>query len=49
VLFHHDPSHTDDDLDRILAGARRTGAVAERLEISAAFEGSSIDLGKASP
>jgi phosphoribosyl 1,2-cyclic phosphodiesterase len=45
VLYHHDPSHTDDDIDRILADARRTGAAAERLEISAAFEESSIDLG----
>ncbi len=49
VLFHHDPSHTDDDIDRILAAARRSGEVAERLEISAAFEGSSIDLGEAWP
>jgi phosphoribosyl 1,2-cyclic phosphodiesterase len=48
VLFHHDPSHTDDDIDGILANVRRTAAADNRLEISAAFEGSSIDLGNAS-
>jgi ribonuclease BN (tRNA processing enzyme) len=42
MLFHHDPAHTDDEIDRILADARRT---APHLDVSAASEGSSVELG----
>jgi hypothetical protein len=44
VLFHHDPSHDDDQLDALLAGAVIEG---ERLgigEVLAAHEGLSITL-----
>ena len=43
VLFHHDPSHGDDLLDELLAGARAEGA-ASGLEVVAAYEGLRIDL-----
>jgi phosphoribosyl 1,2-cyclic phosphodiesterase len=43
VLFHHDPSHGDDTLDRLVGEARaRAGANAP--EILAAFEGLQLDL-----
>lgn len=45
VLFHHDPSHTDDDLDRIERDARDLGARIGVAEVSAAREGSEIVLG----
>jgi phosphoribosyl 1,2-cyclic phosphodiesterase len=43
VLFHHDPSHSDDDLDRLYA---QTKALAEGtgVEVTAAYEGLVIDL-----
>lgn len=44
AMFHHDPGHGDDELDRLLAGARRT---AERLgvdEVVAASEGLTISF-----
>lgn len=39
VLFHHCPSHTDDDLDRILTYARDLSAKAGGPEVIAAREG----------
>jgi phosphoribosyl 1,2-cyclic phosphodiesterase len=43
VLFHHDPSHGDDDMDRLVGEARaRAGASAP--EIVAAFEGLRLTL-----
>jgi phosphoribosyl 1,2-cyclic phosphodiesterase len=40
VLFHHDPSHDDTDIDRMLQGARTYAAAkAPRLELLAASEG----------
>jgi ribonuclease BN (tRNA processing enzyme) len=40
ILFHHEPEHTDDDLDRLLADTRRYAAqVAPKLEVLAATEG----------
>jgi len=44
ALFHHDPDHDDDQIDRLLAGARRT---AERLgvdEVIAAAEGVTLSF-----
>ena len=41
VLFHHDPSHTDDQLDAILAGAR---AAHPDLDIVAAVEGGVVEV-----
>jgi phosphoribosyl 1,2-cyclic phosphodiesterase len=45
VLFHHDPAHGDDEVDRMLDHARRLagGRVGE---IVAAAEGMSFDLGR---
>ncbi len=45
-LFHHDPAHTDKEIDRMLSHARRL-APRQALEVSAAAEGTSVDLGKA--
>lgn len=42
ALFHHDPSHDDDAVDEILAGARRQAG--DRLEVIAAAERTTIDL-----
>jgi phosphoribosyl 1,2-cyclic phosphodiesterase len=46
-LFHHDPSHTDKDIDRLLSHARRLSSKPRGLDIGAASEGTSIDLGSA--
>jgi phosphoribosyl 1,2-cyclic phosphodiesterase len=43
VLFHHDPSHGDDCLDAILAGARRAVG-ADGPEVLAAYEGMRLEL-----
>jgi phosphoribosyl 1,2-cyclic phosphodiesterase len=43
VLFHHDPAHSDDRLDQLLAAARASVG-GEDLEVVAAFEGLSIPL-----
>jgi phosphoribosyl 1,2-cyclic phosphodiesterase len=44
ILFHHDPVHTDADMDRILEQAR-SGREASRLDgVLAAAEGLSLDL-----
>ena len=43
ALFHHDPAHADDEVDRILYGARCLGATAG-VEVMAAAEGESLDL-----
>ncbi len=45
-LFHHDPAHTDKVIDRMLDHARRL-APRQVLDVSAAAEGRSVDLGKA--
>jgi phosphoribosyl 1,2-cyclic phosphodiesterase len=45
VLFHHDPAHSDDDLDRLAASARCLGAYAGLDEVLAAAEGLVVDLG----
>jgi phosphoribosyl 1,2-cyclic phosphodiesterase len=45
VLFHHDPTHTDDDIDRLLAGARAEADAGRLQRIVAASEGATIELG----
>lgn len=45
ILFHHAPEHDDDEVDRLLAAARRRVADAHgRLLVEAAIEGSSFDV-----
>jgi ribonuclease BN (tRNA processing enzyme) len=44
VLFHHDPSHDDETLDRLLIGARELGCELGVHSIVAAFEGLTITL-----
>ena len=43
VLFHHDPSRTDDEIDRILDHARDLAG--DDLEVVAAYEGLVLELG----
>jgi phosphoribosyl 1,2-cyclic phosphodiesterase len=42
VPFHHDPAHTDSDLDRMLSGGQ---GAASSLEITPGTEGASFELG----
>lgn len=44
VLFHHDPAHGDDDLDRLFEGARRTAGRLGVDEVTSAYEGLEIEL-----
>jgi phosphoribosyl 1,2-cyclic phosphodiesterase len=44
VLFHHDPAHSDDTLDRLLAEARELGAATGVDRVDAAYEGLVLDL-----
>jgi ribonuclease BN (tRNA processing enzyme) len=44
-LFHHDPDHTDDILDRLIDEAGSASGASRIEEISGAAEGSTIDLG----
>jgi phosphoribosyl 1,2-cyclic phosphodiesterase len=46
ALFHHDPRHTDDDIDAMLALARATDDASRLDGILAAREGLVIDLGR---
>jgi phosphoribosyl 1,2-cyclic phosphodiesterase len=43
-LFHHDPAHSDDDLDRLLADAQETGAAYGLDGVVAAFEGLTLTV-----
>ncbi len=43
ALYHHDPTHDDDMLDRLTAGAKACGA-AMGVEVFAAREGLTVDL-----
>jgi phosphoribosyl 1,2-cyclic phosphodiesterase len=45
VLSHHDPSHNDREIDRILTLARRLPEAKAIEDVTAAHEGQSIDLG----
>src|ERR1700689_3512785 len=47
LLSHHDPSHTDRELDRILNQARRLPEAKLVDDVSSAHESQSVDLGKA--
>jgi ribonuclease BN (tRNA processing enzyme) len=44
ALFHHDPAHSDEDLDRLLVGAQATAKAAGLDEVVAAAEGLVINL-----
>ena len=44
ALYHHDPAHSDTDLDRLLEGARCLGAMAGLDEVFAAAEGLQLHL-----
>jgi ribonuclease BN (tRNA processing enzyme) len=46
LLTHHDPSHTDRELDRILTQARRLPEAKGIEDVSSAHEALSIDLGR---
>ena len=46
ALFHHDPRHTDDDIDALLAEAQATDAASRLDGVLAAREGLTIDLGR---
>ncbi len=48
ALFHHDPSHTDDDLDALAVMAAKAGAAAGLAEVIVASEGMVISLGGSS-
>jgi phosphoribosyl 1,2-cyclic phosphodiesterase len=47
LLTHHDPAHSDRDLDRIVTLARRLPEAKSLEDVSAAHEAQSIDLGRA--
>ncbi len=47
ALFHHDPSHSDKEIDRLLSHARRLALKYRLGDVTAASEGSTVDLGKA--
>ncbi len=50
LLFHHDPAHTDEMMDRFLEGCRKElSAVSSRVECEAAMEGTAIVLGGPGP
>jgi phosphoribosyl 1,2-cyclic phosphodiesterase len=46
ALFHHDPRHTDDDIDRMLAEAQASDEAPRLDGVLAAREGLAIDLGR---
>jgi phosphoribosyl 1,2-cyclic phosphodiesterase len=46
ALFHHDPTRTDEELDRLLAGARDLPEAARLGEVVAAAEGLELNLGR---
>lgn len=46
ALFHHDPLHTDDDLDRILGSAREHPEAGRLDEVFAAAEGMVVDIAR---
>lgn len=45
ALFHHDPNHSDRDIDRILLDARDLASRKGALDVIAASEGCSVELG----
>ena len=47
ALFHHDPAHGDAEIDTMLAQAQQLASGPASVEVSAASEGTTIELGKA--
>ena len=45
-LFHHDPGHTDRQLDSMLRAARQVAQSIGKLEVNAAKEGGTFELRK---
>jgi hypothetical protein len=45
VLFHHDPAHSDRDIDRMVSTARKLPDARRLADITAAYEGMTIELG----
>lgn len=45
LLFHHDPSHADREVDRLLGRARHLPEARRLDDVSVAFEGMRVDLG----
>jgi phosphoribosyl 1,2-cyclic phosphodiesterase len=46
TLFHHDPAHSDDEIDRMLDEARALASASPSLEVTAAAEGTTVELGE---
>jgi hypothetical protein len=46
ALFHHDPAHDDDMMDRTLADVRDRAAGMGLAEVIAAAEGVTVSLGE---
>jgi ribonuclease BN (tRNA processing enzyme) len=45
ALFHHEPTHADDDIDRMVEYARtRARSAGSQVEVFAAAEGNEIEL-----
>jgi phosphoribosyl 1,2-cyclic phosphodiesterase len=45
VLFHHDPAHSDDEMDRLVADAQEKGRALGLTEVIGAYEGLTLTLG----
>jgi phosphoribosyl 1,2-cyclic phosphodiesterase len=45
VLFHHDPAHSDDEMDRLVAEAQEKGRALGLTEVVGAYEGLTLTLG----
>ena len=45
ALFHHDPAHDDDDVDRLLAHASEAAETTSLAEVIAAYEGLTVSFG----
>jgi hypothetical protein len=46
-MFHHDPAHTDAQIDGMLEKAQKVAADHYELDVGAASEGTTVDLGSA--
>ena len=46
TMFHHDPGHNDRELDRMLRGARRIASSTGKVEVDAAMEGVTVEVGR---
>ena len=47
TLFPHDPSHTDREIDKMLSHSRRLASESSVVEVTAAAEGTTVELGAA--